>query len=137
MAEAAELTLKLLKLGLSVDRGIEPPPKPIRRVLPQFEAGRDARCNAKSPARQRLLRIKAKRSAARSGRRRRPGLPADVPALARSVNLSSETGGECHEIACDRRRPRGRSASLGCGGCVANTHDARARLEGHAHRDDC
>jgi S-formylglutathione hydrolase len=40
--------------------------------------------------------------------------------------VSGETGGECHEIACDRRHHRGRSASLGCCGRGTNTPDARA-----------
>src|SRR5262249_1729228 len=58
------------------------------------------------------------------------------PSTARSNSLSGETGVECRETEFARRPPRGRSGSLGCCGCVTNTHDARARHEGHTYRDD-
>jgi len=52
------------------------------------------------------------------------------------ISLSSETGGECHKNARDRRDARGCSASLGCCDRGTNTNDAAARHERHAYRDD-
>jgi hypothetical protein len=56
-------------------------------------------------------------------------IAADVPSTARRINLSSEKGDECHEIVCDRRPPRGRSAFLGYCGQGTDIDNVRARHE--------
>src|SRR5262249_49734590 len=61
---------------------------------------------------------------------------APFPAPPAVVVSTAKPEVKCHEIEFGRRHPRGSSASLGCRRSVTNTHDAGARHEGQAYRDD-